>query len=139
MKKEWKYLIAFGLLSILIIGLMTNLKFNDVEVQMPLIHFVITPISAFINFTLILFTIRNLYLLVDMMTERYKIIAVFVVIINPLVGMLVIIFGYFSIKQVYPLYNLFAQLIPICILLGLIAIQTIVEIKTFKKLKELIN
>lgn len=90
LKKELKYLISFGLISILIIGLMTNFKFEGLEVQMHDIYFIINPVKAFIFLTCILWTIKNSYLLVDLMTDKYKIIAVFVAIINPLVGLFII-------------------------------------------------
>ena len=145
MRKEWQWLITFGLISILIIGLMTNFKFTDVEVQMHDIYLVINPIKSFIFLTFILWTIRNFYLLVDLMTDKYKIIAVFVAIINPLIGLFIIVLIYFNIKlvttfkQMYPDNNFTAQIIPICILVGLIAVQTTIEIRTLKKLKGLIR
>lgn len=141
MKMEWKDLIVFGLASLLVTGLMTRFEFGDVEVQMHDIYFVIGPIKAVIFFTCIFWIIKNAYLVLEIITERYKILAIFLAIINPLVALFIIILTYLNVKMVAgydgvsPDGNFTAQIIPVFFLIGLIGVQTAIQIRVLKKLR----
>jgi hypothetical protein len=144
-KKELKYLTAFGILSVVAVGLMTNFKFNDLEVQMHDSYFVISPTKAVMSSTLTMWTIKNFYLLVDIIAEKYKVLAVVVAIINPIAGLFMIILIYFNLNQIttsdqrYAISSLPQQIIPICILLALVVVQVTIQIRMIKKLKGLMN
>lgn len=142
MKKEWKPLVICGLISVLAIGLMTSFKYNDVEIQMHDSYFIIDAIRACIYLTAIVFTLRNLYFVVDVMSDRYRILAVFVAIINPLVALFIVIFIYFNIAfvgaQLDAGNNLGPSIVIICLLIGLITLQIAIEVKVLRKLRQLI-
>ena len=142
MKKEWKPLVICGLISVLAIGLMTSFKYNDVEIQMHDSYFIIDAIRACIYLTAIVFTLRNLYFVVDVMSDRYRILAVFVAIINPLVALFIVILIYFNIAfvgaQLDAGNNLGPSIVIICLLIGLITLQIAIEVKVLRKLRQLI-
>ena len=142
MKKEWKPLVICGLISVLAIGLMTSFKYNDVEIQMHDSYFIIDAIRACIYLTAIVFTLRNLYFVIDVMSDRYRILAVFVAIINPLVALFIVILIYFNIAfvgaQLDAGNNLGPSIVIICLLIGLITLQIAIEVKVLRKLRQLI-
>lgn len=144
MKKELKPLLICGLISLLTTGLMTSFKYNDVEIQMHDSYFIIGAVRACIYLTVILFTIRNLYVVIDMMTDRYKILAVFVAIINPLAALFVIIFIYFNIVITMVAWQSHAGNIPVAsivligMFVGLIVVQISIEVRVLRKLKQFI-
>ena len=131
-----------GLISVLAIGLMTSFKYNDVEIQMHDSYFIIDAIRACIYLTAIVFTLRNLYFVIDVMSDRYRILAVFVAIINPLVALFIVIFIYFNIAfvgaQLDAGNNLGPSIVIICLLIGLITLQIAIEVKVLRKLRQLI-
>ena len=131
-----------GLISVFAIGLMTSFKYNDVEIQMHDSYFIIDAIRACIYLTAIVFTLRNLYFVVDVMSDRYRILAVFVAIINPLVALFIVIFIYFNIAfvgaQLDAGNNLGPSIVIICLLIGLITLQIAIEVKVLRKLRQLI-
>jgi hypothetical protein len=128
--KEWKWLIACGLISILIIGLMTDFKFNDRDVQIFDTYYVVNPLRIFIFLTLILWTTKNFYMLVNLMTGRYRVIALIVSIVNPLVGLFAFILFYMGLTAGIIAYGIFALLI---------AVPIMIEIRTLRKLRIHLN
>jgi hypothetical protein len=123
-KKELKWLAGFALVSILIIGLMTEFKFKYVEIQQYDTYYVFNPITSILYLTGILWMVKNMYLTVDFLTTQYKIIALFVSIINPLLGLFIVLLMYLNFN---------GQLIPANILVGIFALQIILEIRMLKK------
>lgn len=131
---------AFAAISVFIIGSLTDFKFKDLQIQIHDTYFDVDPIHAIYIMTLTLWTIKNFYLLVEVMTHKYRIIAVFVSIINPLIGLFMLMLIYISVqglitsRQMYPEGQFTAEIIPICIMVGVIALQTIIEVRTLRKL-----
>lgn len=139
-KTELKWLAAFALVSAFIIGVMTDFTFRNMDMQMHDTYFVIDPVNGSIFLTFTLWTIKNLYLLVDLMTDRYKIIGVFVSIINPLIALLILIMTYWTIqsfltlRETYPAIGFSRVIVPICFVAGVIGLQALIEIRILKKL-----
>ena len=142
MKKEWKPLMVCGLISVLAIGLMTSFKYDDVEIQMHKSNFIIDAVRACIYLTAIIFTFRNLYIVIDMMTDRYKILAVFVAIINPLAALFVIIFIYFNVvlvaKHLDAGDRFVTSMVLMVLLVVLIVAQISIEVRILRKLRKFI-
>lgn len=142
MKKEWKPLLICGLISVLTIGLMTSFKYNDVEIQMHDSYFIIDPARACIYLAAIIFTIRNLFLVIDQLTERYKILAVFVAIINPIAALFMIMLTYFYITfmmgagQPQIGDKLVESMVLTSLMVALIVVQISIEIKVLQKLRK---
>jgi hypothetical protein len=126
LKNEWKWLTAFAIISILIIGLMTDLRFNDLDIQIYDTIYVVNPLRTFVFLTLILWTTKNFYVLAALMTGRYMVIALIVSIVNPLVGLSAFILFYM---------NSAGGIVAICLLVLLLILQTLIEIQTLRKLK----
>lgn len=139
-KTELKWLTVFALVSVCIIGVMTDFTYRNLEIQMHDTYFVVDPLKGFIFLTFTLWTIKNLYLLVDLMTDRYKIIAVLVSIINPLIALLILILTYWNIqsfltlRETYPAIGFSRVIVPVCFLAGVIGLQALIEIRALKKL-----
>ena len=142
MKKEWKPFVICGLISVLAIGLMTSFKYNDVVIQMHDRYFIIDAVRACIYLTAIIFTLRNLYLVLDFITDRYKILEVFVAIINPLVALFIIIFISFNVAfvgmQLDAGNNAVASIVLTGLPIGIIILQIAIEVKVLRKLRQLI-
>ena len=130
LKNEFKWLTAFAMISILIIGLATNFKFQDLEIQLYDTYYVFEPVRAFIFLTIMLWTIKNLYMLVDLMTGRYAVIALIVSIVSPLIGLFIIILFYI---------NFTGKIGPVSAFALLITLLTLVEIRALRKLKGLLS
>lgn len=142
MKKEWKPLVISGLISVLTIGLMTSFKYNDVDIQLHDRYFIIDAVRGCIYLTAIIFTLRNIYLLLDFITGRYMILAVFVAIVNPLVALFIIIFIYFNVAfvgmQLDVGINAVASSVLTGLMIGIIILQIAIEVKVLRKLRQLI-
>jgi hypothetical protein len=145
MKKEWKWLVAFALISLGVIGFMTQFRFKDLEIQRYDTYYVINAFRAIFYMTLILWTSKNLYLLVDLMTTRYTVVAIVVSVINPLVGLFMCMLIYFNMaalitfKQTYPNISLIGHIIPVAIVVGIVFLQAIIEIRALKKVRALMR
>lgn len=139
MKNEWKWWAGFGLISMLVVGIISEFRFGALDIRMHDTYFVIHSIRAIFYLTAILGTIRNLYFLVDLLTSRYKIMALLISIINPIVALFTIIILYFDIQgitvsqEIHPETNLSGQLIVPVILVGVIGFEIVLEFITLRK------
>jgi|GEM_PF-4597006 hypothetical protein len=143
MKKELIWWTAFGLFSTLIIGTVTSFKFSKLDIQVHDTYYVFEPIDAIKLLTIIFGLVRYSYLLTDIITDRYKILALFISIINAIVGLFALMGAYLSIeaimsfKKMYPDNDFSGHFLLTGIFLGLLTMQIIVEVKMIKKLSGL--
>jgi hypothetical protein len=140
MKRELFYWVVFALLSALIIGIITGFKFGELDIQMHDTYYVFSSFNGIKSLTLFLGTGRYFYLLLDIITEKYKIITLFLSIINAIVALFTLMVAYLSIETLpmytgtYPDIHFSGHLFVTIILLGVLAAQIIVEIKMVRKL-----
>jgi hypothetical protein len=145
MKRELFYWVVFALLSALIIGVITGFKFGELDIQMHDTYYVFSSFNGVKSLTLFLGTGRYFYLLLDIITEKYKIITLFLSIINAIVALFTLIVAYLSIETIpmytgtYPDINFSGHLFVTIVLLGVLAAQIIVEIKMVRKLNTLLS
>jgi len=145
LNKQWMWLAGFFPVSIFIIGLMTDFTFRDLEIQLHDTYFVFNSIKAIIYLTLSLWTVRNMYLLVEVMTTKYQILAIFVSFINPLLALFILILILLNIqemiifKDAYPQSDLTGQLIPVLVMAGIIALLTVIQVRALRKVWELLK
>lgn len=145
MKNEWKWWSAFGVISILVIGGMSSFRFGELTIQRHDTFFTIHSVRAIIYLTVFLATVRNLYLLTELATGRYKIMALLVAIINPIVALFLIILVYMDVqaimafREIYPGINLLQQLAGAVILAGVIILHIAIELSVLKKLRTALN
>jgi len=139
LKNEWKWVLGFGFLSFLLIGLMTNFKFKDFEFQFHDTYYVFDSLTAFQYLTASIYIVRVGYMLFDLMTDRYRIFAFVVAFVNPIVILLMTILAFFFVQNIfvssdsYVNRNLISPLIPALLIISLIVIQIIVEVKALRK------
>ena len=143
-KTELIWWIGFGLLSTLIIGIVTGFEFGSIDVQLHDTYYVFGSFDAIKLMTLITGIGRYCYLLIDIITERYTILALLISIINPIVGLFVLIATYFSIetivtsRQLYPGIDLSVHFLLPGVFVTLLTVQAIIEIKMILKLRALL-
>jgi hypothetical protein len=143
MKRDLIWWAAFGLLSTLIIGAVTSFKFSKLDIQLHDTYYVFESIDGIKYLTLIFGLSRYIYLLTDIMTDKYKILALIISIINVITGLFVIIATYrcvetiLTFKKTSPDVDFSGNFLLLSLLLGLLTVQTIIEVKMIRKLKEL--
>lgn len=144
MKTELIWWMGFGLLSTLMIAIVTSFKFGSVDVQLHDTYYVVESFEAIKLLTLIAGIGRYFYLLIDIMTERYPILTLLVSIINPIAGLFVIMGTYLSIETIvtsgkmYPGIDFSVYFLLPGILLALLTVQAIIEVKMLWKLRALL-
>ncbi len=144
-RTEWKWLSIFGLISIIIIGLMTNFRFNELQIQNHDTYYLIGSFKSIIFTTLFLWTIKNLYYLIDVLLNKYKVFAILIAILTPIAILLGVLFIYLNIqellvfKEMYPDLNFLERIIPTSIITGLLILLVLIEIKSLKHALDLIK
>jgi hypothetical protein len=100
MKKELIWWTAFGLFSTLIIGTVTSFKFSKLDIQVHDTYYVFEPIDSIKLLTIIFGVGRYSYLLTDIITDKYKILALFISIINAIVALFTLMGTYLCIETI---------------------------------------
>jgi hypothetical protein len=140
-RNDWKWLLGFAIISLLLVGFMTDFTFRDLEFQFHDTYFVIDSRNGFLFIVAFLYIPVGFYRLIDLGIESNRIFALLVAIINPIAVLLMVIALYFGInyflemRQLYPDADYLGRLVPVLFLLMLIVIQIVVEIKSLKKIK----
>lgn len=137
-KNEWKWILGFGFLSLVLIGLMTNFKFKDFEFQFHDTYYVFDSLTALQFLTASMYIVRGFYLLFDLMTDRYRIFAFIIAFVNPIAILLMTILAFFVIQNIFVNdakhdSNFISQLIPALLIIALIIVQIIVEVRALRK------
>jgi hypothetical protein len=96
MKEQLIWWAGFGILSAIVIGIVTGFKFNELDIQLHDTYFVLQSRDAIVLLTLAFGFGRYFYLLADLISSRFKILALIMSIINAIVGLFVIIITYLS-------------------------------------------
>ena len=142
--KDIKWIISLlGSMTVLV-GIMTDFTFRDLAFQLHDTYFVFGSFYFIVYGTAIIYTIRNLFLLIDLLAERYKVIALLISIINPLVALFLLIVLYLGVHSVaelrsnYPGISLWSRLVPVVFLVAFLIGQVIVEVRMLRKLREVI-
>ena len=142
-KKELIWWTAFGLLSTLIIGTVTSFKFSRLDIQVYDTYYVFESIDGIKLLTIIFGLGRYSYLLIDIITDKYKILALIISILNAITGLFIVIMTYLSIETIltsnknYPDIDFPGHFLLSAILLGILTVQTIIEINLIRKLNGL--
>lgn len=148
MKRDLVWWLAIGLFSVIMIGLLTRFQFHPLVFQNLDTYYVIGARQGIILLIVLLFIGRYAYLIVDLLTNRYKILAVIVSIINPIAGLFVGILLYFSMSSMLKFERMFRKYqeadfsghyLLLCILIACLVTQIIVEINMIRKLKSVLD
>lgn len=145
MKSELIWWSALALLSTFIIGVATGFRFNTVEIQLHDTYYVFRSFDCIKMLTVILILGRGLYRLTDMLTDRYLILALILLIVNAIAGLFILIGAYLGIDAIMtmrtsnPHVDLSAYFLICGILIGIFTTQAIVEVRMVKKLRGLLT
>ena len=143
-KTELVWLMGFGLLSALIVGIVTSFRFNTLDIQLHDTYYVVESFDAIKLLTFALVFGRYFYLLIDIMTGRYPILTLLISIINPIVGLFVLIGTYLSIETILTSRKMYSGadfsvlLLLAGIFLALLTVQALLEVKMIVKLRALL-
>ena len=142
MKNEWKWMIGSAVVSFLIVGCATGFEFTELEFAR---NEVMKSLNAILYLTGFVYTIKNLYLLSELLTAKDKVLALLISIINPIVALLVVVLLYFSFQRLESLDVLSpsiaasGRLIVVFILTALLVFQAIIEVKALMRLRAFIH
>ena len=141
MKRELGWWTAFFVVAITVAGRMTKFEFRDIEIQLHDTYYVVPSWLAIVILFTILGLFRGVTKSIDRLSDKSRLMAIFVGIINGVVGLVLIIlicvaiFNLIQVKKWYPDLDISTYIGIIVILISLLSLLTIIEIKTFKKLK----
>ncbi|HEU5145066.1 MAG TPA: hypothetical protein VFT90_00055 [Chryseosolibacter sp.] len=140
-KTEIKWIGGLLISMVLLAAIMTDFTFRDLEFQSHDVYFAIQPYHFVVYGAATLYTIKNLFLLVELITERYRIVALLISIINPLIAVFLIFILYLGVRSFlvfgdnYPEIGLAGRLLPLVALSALLIGQMIIEVRMLRKLR----
>ncbi len=139
--REKKWLVGCFLIVLLITGLATQFQFGEVTLQFHDSYLVMHALYAILYGTVLLYTVINLYRLLDLVTTRYLILALIVALVVPIIILFGVLMVYTSLQSLqvytilYPTASQYGHLIPMAGV-GLVVFGLIwVEIKMIKRLQ----
>ena len=139
-KTELKWGTGFLLASLVLVGLTTEFRFGVIEVQLHDTYFVFEAYDVIYKLILILYMIKNLYLMVDLMTLKYRLVAFLVAIINPIVGLLLLAFTVtIGMSSAASPSGHGRSPIFTGLLLSVLMLQAFMEIKMLRRLKVMLD
>ena len=144
-KSEWIWLGTCVAVSSLLVGFVTGFKFSAVELQIYDGHFTFSVFSATVNGALVLYTLRSGYLLMEILTTRYPILAIIAAIVNPLVALLLIVFlgawwpAIFLLSSQSSGPAMMGSLLPFGLTWAFVAFQIYVEVRIVRKMSRLFD
>lgn len=145
MGKELPIWILCALLSVLVFGVATKFGFGPLNVQWHGTIYVLDSLDG-IKFLTIFFVIgRSFFLLINLITENYRVLALILSIINGIAGLFVVILFYinmeatFNMRQTQPAMDLSGNILLSVLLLGVLTCQIILQVKMWSRLKVLLT
>lgn len=143
-KSELKWLAGYVVGSALGVGLMTDFRFSPIQIQLYDTYYEFEASQAIQYAVAACFMIRGSYLAADLLTTRYRILALFVSIINPILALILIIItfsgvqSFVTLREAYPGTSLLRILVPLFAIGTAVALQVLIEIRMIRKLKEIL-
>ena len=141
MKRELIWWTGFLIVAVIAIGQMTAFEFGTVDIQLHDTYYVLPSWLGILVVLTILGLLRGLTKLADRLSNRSRLLAITISIINGLLGLILIVIIYLAIlnliqvKEWYPDLDISNYIGIIVIMLSLLLLLTVIEIKTIKKLR----
>ena len=141
MKRGLIWWTGFTVVAFIAIGQMTKFKFQYIDVQLHDTYYVIPSWLGIVIVLIIFGLLRGLAKIADRLSDRSRLLAIVIIIINGLLGLVLvglISFAMLTLLQVrewYPELNISNYIGIIVVLTSLLLMVTIVEIKTVNKLR----
>jgi hypothetical protein len=89
---EWTWFVLFGIISTLWAGYITDFKFTDIQFVEDAIYGRFNALRFIIYLTLLLYTLKNIFQLVQITASRNQVLAIVASIIFPLATLLLFFF-----------------------------------------------
>lgn len=137
---ELKWAGGFLFVTVVLVGLITEFRFNSIELQLHDRYFVFGAAGTIFRLTFTLYTIKNLYQLVDIITLKYRVLALLFAIVNPIAGLVLLVFTIMigMLNLTFPIEGnpspIFSGLI-----LSILLLQVFLEIKMVQRLKSMMD
>jgi len=143
MKQEAIWWVAAFAISILITGIVTGFRFDLLDIQLHDAYYVFDSYSLIKGLTAIFIFCRYFHLLIELLVNRSVLFAFLVSLVNPIGGLLVLLFFYqlvsvLKIVEVNPIQNGGTLLLVLSLVL-ILGYQIILEAKALKKLKHFLK
>ena len=128
-------------MAFIAIGQMTTFKFRDIDIQLHDTYYVVPSWLGIVIVLTILGPLRGLTKLADRLSDRSRLLAILIIIINGLLGLVLIvliciaILNLIQVKEWYPDLDISSYIGIIAGLISLLLLLTIIEIKTVRKLR----
>lgn len=141
MKRELIWWTGFVVVAFIVIGQMTAFTFGTVDIQLHDTYYVVPSWLGVLVILTILGTLRGLTKLADRLSDRSRLLAIVISILNGLLGLGLIILisvailNLIQIKEWYPDLDISTYIGVIVVLISLLVLLTIMEIKTVRKLR----
>lgn len=140
MKGEMIWWVAFGVLGTLIAGLLTNFQFDTIEFQVHDTYYVLESVIVVFLVIIALGLCRYVYKFTSILASRFRGVALFISIVNPLVAGIIAFVIYKNIKSIYDYQksssavDFTSQYAFLGIFLTIVFLQIIVEVEMIKRL-----
>lgn len=141
MKQELIWWAGFVFVAVIAIGQMTAFNFGTIDIQLHDTYYVVPSWLGILVVLIILGLLRGLTKLADRLSNRSRLLAVMISIINGLVGLVLIILicmailNLVQVKERYPDLDISNYTGIIIIMISLLLLLTVIEIMTIKKIR----
>jgi len=141
MKRELIWWTGFLIVSFVAVGQMTAFNFGDIDIQLHDTYYVVPSWLGVLVLLTFLGLLRGLTKLADRLSDRSRLLAILVTVINGLLGLFLIgltcmaIFNLIQVKQLYPDLDISNYIGVIAVLISLLFLTIIIEVQTIRKLR----
>jgi heme/copper-type cytochrome/quinol oxidase subunit 1 len=141
MKKELTWWIAFALVAIFVAGQMSDFRFSTVDIQLHDTYYVLPAYFAVLFIFIFLGLLRGLVYLTEILTERSRVFAWIVIVLNGSLSLfwIFLIYNstitYLDLRQWYPELPASNYLATLMVMLAALVLMIVVEFRTIRKLK----
>ena len=133
-------MVAFLAMSFLVVGIMTDFHFKEVEIQTADSHYIFPSVKSVIYLAAFLYIVKNLFLLTDLLIKRSMLMAILFSVVNPIIALLCAILIYINIQGLITMNHASSNLVfPTLFLAGLSVLQVILQIRSLQKVRRLIS
>jgi hypothetical protein len=141
MKLELIWWTGFLTVALIAVGQTTAFNFGDIDIQLHDTYYVVPSWLGILVLLTILGLLRVLTKFADRLSDRSRLLALLISIVNGLLGLFLIglicmaIFNLIQVKQWYPDLDISNYIGIIAVLISLLLLLTIIEVKTIRKLR----
>lgn len=142
-RKDYVWIMIFALISVLVSGVLSNFRFDVIDIQLHDTYFVLHSIQLIVWLTVILWMSKCILSLVDAASERYMVVALVMLFILPLLTLPAVIALVLSIDRAMAIaidvYHPQASgaWISVLVLSAFIMLLVVMAVRCFEKVRRL--